>query len=247
MDQLHRIQTSNSGSHSENEALSSVNQLTSNLSDAQSQYKQYSDNVSRSHDLAEMASYASNLSADQQQNLDQQFVRYVENSGRADVTELLTNTDSRDIAQERSAIAESFMREEVLPNIQNDYNKNKTGLGDDLPNVTNTTGVDVMQHHENAEHVVASSNKGIPSQSSVSKKVKEMQADGKSGISVIKRKQDEVSNDLDKQYKSLKKTNKGRTNAATHNINNAHAEQQTLDNVIGGAGELIDNVLLKSK
>lgn len=228
MDHLHRIQTANSGSHTQNEALSSVDQLSANLSNAQSEYKQYVDNATRSQDLAEMASYASNLSADQQQNLDQQFVRYIENAGVPNANELLTNTDSKVIASQRAELAESFMREEVLPIIHADYNYNKNGLGDSLPVVTNNTGVNVSEHNQQSAEAVAASGSGIPETGSVSSSVATLQSGAKNGMAKIEEQQTVIGNDIDSTRNKNEKLFNGKSNAAEHNIKNAKDEQSVI-------------------
>lgn len=74
MDVINNYRTTDNSSHTDNAASSLSEQLASNLSDLQSQIKQYNDALNRSHEYAQMASYAENNSASINSNYSQSLL-----------------------------------------------------------------------------------------------------------------------------------------------------------------------------
>lgn len=155
-DLLESYKTNHAGSHTKNEAVSLIDQMTSNLSKAQQQYNQYTENQSRAHELSRVASYTENMSSDQQQNLDQQFASYVMRHAGAQANEILTDTASPVIAARRQELQQDFVREQLLPQILENNEKNTGMTSSGLPVINNDTGVNI---HETQDSNTSSLNK----------------------------------------------------------------------------------------
>ncbi len=101
---------SESGSHTDNNADSRVDQLSAALNSAKQSYDQYTTNMTRSHEYAEMASRTESMSGQMSEDLSQQFAQYVMKHAPQDAEAILTNTSSPEIAERRRAMAWSLCR-----------------------------------------------------------------------------------------------------------------------------------------
>lgn len=101
---------SESGSHTDNNADSRVDQLSAALNSAKQSYDQYTTNMTRSHEYAEMASRTESMSGQMSEDLSQQFAQYVMKHAPQDAEAILTNTSSPEIAERRRAMAWSLFR-----------------------------------------------------------------------------------------------------------------------------------------
>ncbi|EIR1034402.1 conjugal transfer protein TraG, partial [Salmonella enterica] len=120
---------SESGSHTDNNADSRVDQLSASLNSAKQSYDQYTTNLSRSHEYAEMASRTESMSGQMSEDLSQQFVNYVQKHAPQDAESILTNTSSPEIAERRRAMAWSFVQEQVQPGVDNTWSEARGGIG----------------------------------------------------------------------------------------------------------------------
>ncbi|EOJ9757059.1 type-F conjugative transfer system secretin TraK, partial [Escherichia coli] len=82
---------SESGSHTDNNADSRVDQLSAALNSAKQSYDQYTTNMTRSHEYAEMASRTESMSGQMSEDLSQQFAQYVMKHAPQDAEAILTN------------------------------------------------------------------------------------------------------------------------------------------------------------
>lgn len=106
---------SESGSHTDNNADSRVDQLSAALNSAKQSYDQYTTNMTRSHEYAEMASRTESMSGQMSEDLSQQFAQYVMKHAPQDAEAILTNTSSPEIAERRRAMARSLCRNRYSP------------------------------------------------------------------------------------------------------------------------------------
>ncbi len=91
---------SESGSHTDNNADSRVDQLSAALNSAKQSYDQYTTNMTRSHEYAEMASRTESMSGQMSEDLSQQFAQYVLNSAKQSYDQYTTNmTRSHEYAE----------------------------------------------------------------------------------------------------------------------------------------------------
>lgn len=90
-----------------------MDQLSAALNSAKQSYDQYTTNMTRSHEYAEMASRTESMSGQMSEDLSQQFAQYVMKHAPQDAEAILTNTSSPEIAERRRAMAWSFVQEQV--------------------------------------------------------------------------------------------------------------------------------------
>ncbi|ECE6696362.1 conjugal transfer mating pair stabilization protein TraG [Salmonella enterica] len=117
---------SESGSHTDNNADSRVDHLSAALNSAKQSYDQYTTNLSRSHEYAEMASRTESMSGQMSEDLSQQFVNYVQKHASNDAEAILTNTSSPEVAEQRRAMAWSFVQEQVQPGVDNAWSEGRS-------------------------------------------------------------------------------------------------------------------------
>ncbi|EAO0649875.1 TPA: conjugal transfer mating-pair stabilization protein TraG [Salmonella enterica subsp. enterica serovar Enteritidis] len=120
---------SESGSHTDNNAESRVDHLSAALNSAKQSYDQYTTNLSRSHEYAEMASRTESMSGQMSEDLSQQFVNYVQKHAPNDAEAILTNTSSPEVAEQRRAMAWSFVQEQVQPGVDNAWSEGRSETG----------------------------------------------------------------------------------------------------------------------
>ncbi|EIK2676556.1 conjugal transfer mating pair stabilization protein TraG [Salmonella enterica] len=125
-----------SGSHTDNNADSRVDQLSASLNSAKQSYAQYTTNLTRSHEYAEMASRTESMSGQMSEDLSQQFAQYVMKRAPQDAEAILTNTSSPEIAERRRAMAWSFVQEQVQPGVDNAWHDARADTGKGMGSVS---------------------------------------------------------------------------------------------------------------
>ena len=145
MDYFTSQKTSESGSHSQNNADSRVDQLAASLSSAKSSYAQYSDAHTRSQEYAEMASRTETMSGQMSENLTQQFANFVAKRAPENAEEILTNTGSPEVAAQRSALAREFVNEQVAPVVDAHYASARDAAGSGMGAVSGGGNADAVR------------------------------------------------------------------------------------------------------
>jgi len=115
MDMVTSTRLSESGSHTNNESDSKVQQFAATLNDAKSQYHQYTDSSTRSQEFSRMATLAQNQSASLDANYNQEFVDWTTAKYGSDAQHVLTNVNTA------QAAATEFMKERLEPEIMQNY------------------------------------------------------------------------------------------------------------------------------
>lgn len=139
MDVINNHRTTDNSSHTNNASSSLSEQLASNLSDLQSQIKQYNDALNRSHEYAQMASYAENNSASINSNYSQEFVNYVHQSAPGRATTVLTDAGSPSLRGEREQLAQAFVDEKLKPQLEQEFRENRLRASEGMGSVGPTT------------------------------------------------------------------------------------------------------------
>lgn len=121
-----------SASHTDGSTASHVEQFAANLQEADREYQSWQSSQTRAHEYSEMATWAEDHRAQIDQNLDQQFANYVMEKAPGQAETLLSDTGSASVAAEREALAQSFIQERVLPQLQNTFRENRGSLGQDM-------------------------------------------------------------------------------------------------------------------
>lgn len=135
---------SESGSHTDNNADSRVDQLSAALNSAKQSYDQYTTNMTRSHEYAEMASRTESMSGQMSEDLSQQFAQYVMKRAPQDAEAILTNTSSPEIAERRRAMAWSFVQEQVQPGVDNAWRESRGDIGKGMESVPSGGGSRIL-------------------------------------------------------------------------------------------------------
>lgn len=154
MDYLTSQRTSQSGNHTDNNADSRVDQLSASLAGAKSSYEQYSNAHTRSHELSEQASRTESLSADMRENLSQQFAQYVMDKAPNDAGNILTG-QTQDAVAARQSLARDFVREQVAPQVDAQYQSSRSTLGAGMGSVGGGgSGQDIQADYQNHRNAV---------------------------------------------------------------------------------------------
>ena len=140
MDVVTSSRVTDSGSHTDNASASLANQLSSTFSTLKSQASQYNDAVTRSHEYAQLASYAENNSASINQNYSQEFVGYVTSKRPGDADQLLSDAASPQLRAEREKLAQGFVEERMKPQLLQEFEQNKGRTGEGIGNVGTSSG-----------------------------------------------------------------------------------------------------------
>ena len=227
--------TSESGSHSQNNADSRVDQLAASLSSAKSSYTQYSDAHTRSKEYAEMASRTETMSGQMSENLTQQFANFVAKRAPDNAEEILTNTSSPEVAAQRSALAREFVNEQVAPGVDAHYSSGKTSLGSGMGTVSgggNSDAVlaDFANHSQQIDR--HTTNAGIAN--NVGDKVDTMISGNKNAQTETRHKIEGQSSEISDQHDSLKE-NHSEVRAAQDKRYTDEKEQQ--ERLIGASSK----------
>ncbi|MEQ1928432.1 conjugal transfer mating-pair stabilization protein TraG [Escherichia albertii] len=135
MDVINNHRTTDNSSHTDNASSSLSEQLASNLSDLQSQIKQYNDALNRSREYAQMASYAENNSASINSNYSQEFVNYVHQSAPGRATTVLTDAGNPSLRAEREQLAQAFVDEKLKPQLEQEFRENRQRASEGMGSV----------------------------------------------------------------------------------------------------------------
>ncbi|MDM8918602.1 conjugal transfer protein TraG, partial [Escherichia coli] len=146
---------SESGSHTDNNANSRVDQLSAALNSAKQSYDQYTTNMTRSHEYAEMASRTESMSGQMSEDLSQQFAQYVMKHAPQDAEAILTNTSSPEIAERRRAMAWSFVQEQVQPGVDNAWRESRGDIGKGMESVPSGGGSqNIIADHQGHQAII---------------------------------------------------------------------------------------------
>ncbi|EHN95470.1 conjugal transfer mating-pair stabilization protein TraG [Escherichia coli] len=140
MDVVASSRITDSGSHTDNESASLASQLSSTFSSLKSQASQYNDAVTRSHEYAQLASYAENNSANINQNYSQEFVGYVTSQRPGEADQLLSDTASPEVRAERERLVQAFVEERIKPQLLQQFEQNKARTGEGMGSVPSSSG-----------------------------------------------------------------------------------------------------------
>lgn len=153
-----------------------------------------------------MASFAQNNSAQIDSNLDQEFASYVRQKAPSQADELLSNTSDIRVAKERDALAQSFVKERLLPKLENEYSQNRENIevkgaatsGGNLPSSS-----DLIAEHESNDKRIKVMSEGAEIKHDTAQNVLSKETSTKENIANIKDKIVEGKNEVEKQQKAL--------------------------------------------
>lgn len=128
----HRI--SDTRTHTDNASGSLLDQMSATFSTLRAQASQYSDTVNRSHEYAHLASYVEHHGDMIRSNYTQEFVAYTKQH-HPDADRILTDVSSPVIRQERERLAGQFVKDCLLPQLENKYRVNEGHMPENTANI----------------------------------------------------------------------------------------------------------------
>lgn len=215
-----------SGSHTENNAASRVDQLSASLNSAKQSYDQYTTNSTRSHEYAQMASRTESMSGQMSEDLSQQFVNYVNKHSPQDAEAILTNTSSPEMAEKRRALAWSFVQEQIQPGVNASYSSAKSELGQGMGSVSGSGGrEDVVADYQSHQTSVDQRTLDSGIQDNVKGRVDNMLTDSWQNISDTQGRIQGEENGINQQYSDLQTSHKT-AQSSQENTYNKEKESQ---------------------
>ncbi|EMX0826877.1 conjugal transfer mating pair stabilization protein TraG [Salmonella enterica] len=217
---------SESGSHTDNNADSRVDQLSASLNSAKQSYDQYTTNLTRSHEYAEMASRTESMSGQMSEDLSQQFVNYVQKHAPQDAESILTNTSSPEIAERRRAMAWSFVQEQVQPGVDNAWGEARGDIGRSMGTVSGGGDrQDVMADHQTHQATVEQRTHDSHIRNDVKGQVDNMVTEYHDSISDTQGNIQSGEKAVDQQYSDLQKQHKTEALSQNNKYNEEKAAQ----------------------
>ncbi|MEY0316051.1 hypothetical protein AB7W26_15070 [Providencia rettgeri] len=228
LDMLNSSKISEGTNRHDNEANSEINQIVATLNVAKNQYEQYSNSLTESKELSDMASFAQNNSAQIDSNLDQEFASYVRQKAPSQADELLSNTSDIRVAKERDALAQSFVKERLLPKLESEYSQNRGNIeakgaaasGGNLPSSS-----DLIAEHESNDKRIKSMSEGAEIKHDTAQNVLSKETSTKGNIANIKDKIVEGKNEVDKKQQELENKHQSEVAGYTKKLNEAKDKQ----------------------
>ncbi len=223
---------SESGSHTDNNADSRVDQLSAALNSAKQSYDQYTTNMTRSHEYAEMASRTESMSGQMSEDLSQQFAQYVMKHAPQDAEAILTNTSSPEIAERRRAMAWSFVQEQVQPGVDNAWRESRGDIGKGMESVPSGGGSqDIIADHQEHQAIIEQRTQDSNIRNDVKHQVDNMVTEYKGNIGDTQNSIRGEENIVRGQYSELQ--NHHKTEALSQN--NKYNEEKSVQERMPGA------------
>lgn len=201
-----------SASHTDTDSNSLTSQFGAGLTDTSKEFESWQNSETRAREYSEMATYAKDNRAQFDQNYDQMFAEYVSQKAPGRAQAVLSDTGSTEIAAEREQHVREFMKERVLPQLEEQYRSNKASIGKNIPGVSGGNNSSVQEIFDNNSRVIG----------------------GKADAADVKRdSQERVNNQLNDVEKKLSEndayidTSKGNVEKGNANLKNNHENART--------------------
>lgn len=200
---------SESGSHTDNNADSRVDHLSAALNSAKQSYDQYTTNLTRSHEYAEMASRTESMSGQMSEDLSQQFVNFVQKHAPQDAENILTNTSSPEVAERRRAMAWAFVQEQVQPGVDNAWGEARGDIGSGMSTVSGGGDKqDVVADHQAHQVMVEQRTQDSNIRNDVKNQVDNMVTEYRGNIGDTQNNLRQEEDIVDKRYSELQNNHK---------------------------------------
>lgn len=200
---------SESGSHTDNNADSRVDHLSAALNSAKQSYDQYTTNLTRSHEYAEMASRTESMSGQMSEDLSQQFVNFVQKHAPQDAENILTNTSSPEVAERRRAMAWAFVQEQVQPGVDNAWGEARGDIGSGMSTVSGGGNKqDVIADHQTHQVMVEQRTQDSNISNDVKNQVDNMVTEYRGNIGDTQNNLRQEEDIVDKRYSGLQNNHK---------------------------------------
>ena len=220
---------SESGSHTDNNAVSRADQLSASLSSAKQSLEQYATSQARSKEYAEMASRTESMSGQINEDLNQQFAQYVRRQAPHDADKLLTDTASPEVADKRRALAWSFVQEQVQPAVDTAYSSGRSEIGALLEG--EAAGVNkeaVMADHQLHQGIINQRTLDNNIHNDVKHQVEDMTSEYRSQIHTTVSNVRDGEQDINQQYSELQNHHKKEESYQSRKYNEEKTTQERL-------------------
>lgn len=220
---------SESGSHTDNNAVSRADQLSASLSSAKQSLEQYATSQARSKEYAEMASRTESMSGQINEDLNQQFAQYVRRQAPHDADKLLTDTASPEVADKRRELAWSFVQEQVQPAVDTAYSSGRSEIGALLEG--EAAGVNkeaVMADHQLHQGIINQRTLDNNIHNDVKHQVEDMTSEYRSQIHTTVSNVRDGEQDINQQYSELQNHHKKEESYQNRKYNEEKATQERL-------------------
>lgn len=125
------------------------------LNDTSKEFESWQASETRAHEYSEMATYAHDNRAQFDQNYDQMFANYVGQKAPGRAQAVLSDTGSTEVAAEREQLVQEFMKERVLPQLEQQYRSNKASIGQSMSGVSSGNNPSVQETFDNNSGVIS--------------------------------------------------------------------------------------------
>ncbi|MDY3567808.1 conjugal transfer mating-pair stabilization protein TraG [Enterobacter hormaechei] len=220
---------SESGSHTDNNAVSRADQLSASLSSAKQSLEQYATSQARSKEYAEMASRTESMSGQINEDLNQQFAQYVRRQAPHDADKLLTDAASPEVADKRRALAWSFVQEQVQPAVDTAYSSGRSEIGALLEG--EAAGVNkeaVMADHQLHQGIINQRTLDNNIHNDVKHQVEDMTSEYRSQIHTTISNVRDGEQDINQQYSELQNHHKKEESYQNRKYNEEKTTQERL-------------------
>lgn len=241
MDVVTSSRVTDSGSHTDNASASLANQLSSTFSTLKSQASQYNDAVTRSHEYAQLASYAENNSASINQNYSQEFVGYVTSKRPGEADQLLSDAASPQLRAEREKLAQDFVEERMKPQLLQEFEQNKGRTGEGIGNVGTSSGGGNLQGEfaqQSAGMESLAGENGVKHSGEVGADVQSRRSSAESQVNNASNTVISTGNRPKEEYNHLQSEHE----QGNRNFNDAKASEEDRQKWDGGSGKGLDDL-----
>lgn len=205
VDVISSHRTTDNSSHTDNASGSLLNQMAATFSDMRTQASQYSDTQNRSHEYAQMASYAENHSDAIRSNYTQEFVEYAKQN-HPDAQRILTDVSSPEVREEREQLAARFVKERMMPQLDAEFSANRSSTADGMGSVSPSGMQGISRgefegHQQQMEQAAAAH--GVRSEGSVAGEVSQERKNTQESVDSAQEKVNKQKAEVGKQYNNL--------------------------------------------
>ncbi|EPZ0296436.1 conjugal transfer mating-pair stabilization protein TraG, partial [Escherichia coli] len=204
---------------------------------------QYTTNMTRSHEYAEMASRTESMSGQMSEDLSQQFAQYVMKHAPQDAEAILTNTSSPDIAERRRAMAWSFVQEQVQPGVDSAWRESRGDIGKGMESVPSGGGSqDIIADHQGHQGIIEQRTQDSNIRNDVKQQVDNMVMDYRSEIDTVSKNIRNNEGSIEQQYNDLHNFHKTEEMSQERKYNEEKAAQERMP-----GADTPDELLKKAK
>lgn len=232
VDVISSHRTTDNSSHTDNASGSLLNQMAATFSDMRTQASQYSDTQNRSHEYAQMASYAENHSDAIRSNYTQEFVEYAKQN-HPDAQRILTDVSSPEVREEREQLAAQFVKERMMPQLDAEFSANRSSTADGMGSVSPSAmqGVswgEFEGHQQQIEQAAAAH--GVRSEGSVAGEVSQERKNTRESVDSAQENVNKQKAEVGNQYNNMEQEHQ----VQGRKFDKAYKDEQQQQNALPG-------------